>query len=642
MIVRSLRFTSLNCIQKSYSTATMALGSGGEATRSAGPESPDGTLAKRQRVPTAEETAVDEAAATALASPLLESASIPSVPSSLPDSSHIDAAWAYFRKLGSPRYHVAPMVDQSELPFRLLCRKYGAEAAYTPMLHSRLFAENVKYRTEFTTCPEDRPLFVQFCANNPETLLAAAQLVAPVCDYVDINLGCPQRIARRGNYGAFLMDNLPLVRSLVASLAANLAVPVSCKIRMFPSLDDTLAYARMLEGAGCSLLGVHGRTRDQKNGRAIRADWQVIRAVKQAVRIPVIANGNVRWREDADECMRVTGADGVMSAESLLGNPALFAGHRMPGECDEQDGGGDVEQARPAEEEGGRAAGGHARGGRAGQQGDHGLGGGDSRRCGDGGAAAAAAAHSVAPGAPGASNGPSAGALKEEALGGAAALVAERAAEVAQAPLEGRGQEQEQGERQGQEQGQGQVATAEGSRASEVAGEPCAGEGGGRGQEEGAATAPVVDQIMLILEYLELCERYPVPLRMIRAHVHRQLGPWFRVHPDLRERLNKEPKISPAWLKGLVREMAQRNAANPALKPLPDTGHRLQQHIATTAAPAPAAAAAGGAAVTAAAAGSGELASPQGPAAGGTGQKGDGDREEKRAPASRRQEELCA
>lgn len=77
---------------------------------------------------------------------------VPSLPVMKP--SHVEAAWVHFRKLGSPRFHVAPMVDQSELPFRMLCRKYGADAAYTPMLHSRLFAEDPKYRLkEFSTCP---------------------------------------------------------------------------------------------------------------------------------------------------------------------------------------------------------------------------------------------------------------------------------------------------------------------------------------------------------------------------------------------------------------------------------------------------------------------------------------------------------
>ncbi|PHT49822.1 tRNA-dihydrouridine(16/17) synthase [NAD(P)(+)], partial [Capsicum baccatum] len=167
----------------------------------------------------------------------------------------IERAWAHWKKIGEPKLLVAPMVDNSELPFRLLCRKYGADAAYTPMLHSRIFSENEKYRSlEFSTCKEDRPLFVQFCANDPDILLEASRRVEPYCNYVDINLRCPQRIARRGNYGAFLMDNLPLVKSLVKKLANNLDVPVSCKIRVFPNLQDTLKYAKMLEAAGCSLL----------------------------------------------------------------------------------------------------------------------------------------------------------------------------------------------------------------------------------------------------------------------------------------------------------------------------------------------------------------------------------------------------
>lgn len=232
---------------------------------------------------------------------------------------------------------------------------------------------------------------------------------------------CPQRIAKRGNYGAFLMDDLPLVRSLVVKLATGLITPVSCKIRMFPKLEDTLAYARMLEEAGCCLLAVHGRTRDQKNGKAIRADWEVIKAVKSALRIPVVANGNIRWLEDVEECIKVTGVDGVMSAESLLENPALFAGYRMKPLDDDE-------------------------------------------------------------------------------------------------------------------------------------------------SNEDSSGKYMLDEPTLVLEYLELCEKYPVPARMIRAHVHRMLGPWFRRYPEMREELNKEYKITTEWLKGMVhRLIAQHKAASGTL-----------------------------------------------------------------------------
>lgn len=97
--------------------------------------------------------------------------------------------WAWLRSIGSPKFHVAPMVDASELAFRLLCRRYGADCTWTPMLHARLFVESEAYRAEhLTTHAADRPLIVQFCANDGATLLAAARLVAGRCDAVNLNL----------------------------------------------------------------------------------------------------------------------------------------------------------------------------------------------------------------------------------------------------------------------------------------------------------------------------------------------------------------------------------------------------------------------------------------------------------------------
>lgn len=223
------------------------------------------------------------------------------------------------------------MVDQSELPFRMLCRAHGAQAAYTPMLHARLFLEHKHYRAEhFTTCEGDRPLFVQFCANDPDIFVASAALVQDQADYIDLNLGCPQRIAKRGFYGAFLMDHQDLVARLVSAAAAQLSTPVSVKIRLFPQLADTIAYATMLQAAGASLLAIHGRTRDMKDHAAHRADWEAIAAVRAALRIPLLANGDVRCLAEAAALMESTGADGVMSAEPLLMNPMLFDAAMQP------------------------------------------------------------------------------------------------------------------------------------------------------------------------------------------------------------------------------------------------------------------------------------------------------------------------
>ena len=235
--------------------------------------------------------------------------------------------YAFYRSIGSPKFIVAPMVDQSELPYRMLTRKYGAQLCYTPMLHARLFTENEKYRQEFfCPNPEDRPLSVQFCANDPQVLLTAAKYVEDHCDAVDINFGCPQGIAKRGNYGSFLLEKTELIRSLVTTLAQNLKVPVTCKIRCLPSEKDTLALAKVIQDAGCSMLVVHGRTRQHKKNDTGSANWYIIKRIKESLDIPVVANGGIATYEDCIRCLEYTGCDGVMSSEAILEYPALFNG----------------------------------------------------------------------------------------------------------------------------------------------------------------------------------------------------------------------------------------------------------------------------------------------------------------------------
>ncbi|CAG8611164.1 5966_t:CDS:2 [Funneliformis caledonium] len=226
----------------------------------------------------------------------------------------------YQNVLNGAKFFLAPMVDQSEYAWRILSRRYGAQVCYTPMLHAKMFCDesNKQYRSDvWSTGIDDRPLIVQFCANDAEVLLKASLKIQNQCDAIDLNLGCPQHIAKRGHYGSFLQDEWDLIYKLT-------------KIRVFPEVEKTIRYAKMIESAGAQLLTVHGRVRQQKGHKTGLADWEQIRQVKEVLKIPVIANGNILYFEDIQRCLDATGADGVMSAEGNLYNPAIFSGINPP------------------------------------------------------------------------------------------------------------------------------------------------------------------------------------------------------------------------------------------------------------------------------------------------------------------------
>jgi tRNA-dihydrouridine synthase 1 len=194
------------------------------------------------------------------------------------------------------------------------------------MLHSRLFAANKTYReTNWLTGNLDEKVIVQFCANDAKVFCDAAKLVDGYCDAIELNLGCPQGIARAGHYGAFLMEEPLLISELVRSVNAAVLCPVVVKIRIFPEVERTIEYAKMLVDAGAAWITVHGRLREQKGASSGLADWSHIKAVKDALDVPVFANGNILYFDDIERCLEETGVDGVMIAENALFNPGIFS-----------------------------------------------------------------------------------------------------------------------------------------------------------------------------------------------------------------------------------------------------------------------------------------------------------------------------
>ena len=231
---------------------------------------------------------------------------------------------------------LAPMVGGSELPFRLLARHYGAQLCYTPMLYSGRFVESTAYRSEQLQCDAggaDTPLVVHFCGNDPDVLVAAGRLAAQRAGVVavDLNLGCPQRIAHAGNFGSYLCATeagRTTALRCVAAMARQVPVPVFVKIRLLDEgLDETVAFCTQLRDAGAALLAVHARYRGSPTRRRDGpADLEAVRAIKAALPdMPILSNGNIRDERDLLAALRMTRADGVMSAEGALDDPAIFA-----------------------------------------------------------------------------------------------------------------------------------------------------------------------------------------------------------------------------------------------------------------------------------------------------------------------------
>ena len=221
---------------------------------------------------------------------------------------------------------LAPMAGVTDWAYRTIAAEYGADITVTEMVSSRALCYGDKKTLQLLKKNEGSVCGLQIFGNDPEFMARGARLALAVsgCDFVDINMGCPMpKVASTGD-GAGLMRTPELAAEIVQAVVEAVTVPVTVKMRKGwdKGSVNCVELAQMVEKAGASAIAVHGRTKVQLYTG--RADWDAIRAVKQAVSIPVAANGDVASPEDAVRILKYTGADHVMIGRAAFGDPFLF------------------------------------------------------------------------------------------------------------------------------------------------------------------------------------------------------------------------------------------------------------------------------------------------------------------------------
>ena len=222
---------------------------------------------------------------------------------------------------------LAPMAGVTDAAFRRICAEQGAGYTVTELISSKaLCYHDKKTFTLLRQFPGEHPAAVQIFGSDPVCMAEAAQIAleASGADIIDINMGCPMgKIVNNGD-GAALMRDPERAGRIVEAVARAVPVPVTAKFRRGWDMGscNCVEFAQTLEQAGVSAVAVHGRTRAQVYGG--QADWNCIRAVKEAVSVPVFANGDIWKPEDAVRILRRTGADGAMIGRGCFGNPWIF------------------------------------------------------------------------------------------------------------------------------------------------------------------------------------------------------------------------------------------------------------------------------------------------------------------------------